>query len=552
MLWIPVRGVPISLAIYQDNASSMEYFAIVPILAFLIVIHELGHFFAARSVGVKVEEFGIGLPPRVKGWKRNGVLWSLNALPIGGFVRVKGEDANDRDPGSLHNVSAWARGWFLLAGPLMNLAAAVVISILLVATTGMQISRPFINSVENESPAQMAGWQPGDRIVSINGESIDSTTQAIDIVNANKGDQTIVVIQRGGETIETNLTPRENPPEGQGSTGITFGDARFSDVQVDEIRSGTAAAQAGLQPGDKIVSINGVEIEAMQQASMMLNAHMGQEITLTYERESEQKTVTLELPAGTLLVAEVSSDTTASRAELYASDEITHVNGEPIASGDAFITTLVENSGGEVELDYVRTTGDGRVEMSTMLSVPNIAELDRTQVTANMGFSLLQTSGFHQLGVEPIGYVTHESVPMNRVVQEGWGQFTGLIGGTIDALRTTFSGNAPLESFVGPIGMSQMTGELINSADGNVVPVLLQLTMLISISLGLFNLLPIPALDGGRLVFVIIEILRGGKRVPPEKEGAVHMVGMLLLLGLIFFIAFGDVSRIINGESIFP
>lgn len=530
----------------------MEYLAIVPILAFLIVIHELGHFFAARSVGVKVEEFGIGLPPRVKGWRRNGVLWSLNALPIGGFVRVKGEDANDREPGSLHNVSAWARGWFLLAGPLMNLAAAVILSIILVATTGIQVSKPFINSVENESPAQMAGWQPGDRIVSIDGDSIDSTSQAIDVVNANVGDEITVVIQRGDETIETSVTPRENPPQGQGSTGITFGDGRFSNVQVDVVRPDTPAANAGLQPGDQIVSINGTEIEAMAQAIGILDAHIGQDVSLTYERDGEQSTIELTVPEGSLPVTDVTSGSPAARAELYASDEITHVNGEHITTGQAFISTMIDHSGQDVELDFVRTTTDGRVEMSTTLSVPNIADLERTQVLANLGLALLQPSGFHEIGIEPIGYVTYESVPANRIVQEGWGQFTGLITGTVDALQMTFSGGAPLDSFVGPIGMGQMTGELISQANGNVLPVLLNLTMLISIALGLFNLLPIPALDGGRLVFVIIEILRGGKRVPPEKEGAVHMIGMLLLLGLIFYIAFGDISRIISGESIFP
>lgn len=530
----------------------MEYLAIIPILAFLIVIHELGHFFAARSVGVTVEEFGIGLPPRVKGWKKGGVLWSLNALPIGGFVRVKGEDANDREPGSLHNVSAWARGWFLLAGPLMNLAAAVLISILLVATNGVQDTKPFISQVAPNSPAQQAGWQPGDRIVSIDGERIDSTSHAIDVVQSSRGEEVVVVLQRGGETIETTVTPRENPPSGQGSTGITFGDGRFSDVQVDVVRPNTPAAEAGLLPGDRIVSINGVEIEAMAQAIVLMDAHIGGEVTLTYEREGEQSTVNLAVPDASLPVTNVVANSPAADAELYASDEITHVNGEPITTGQDFITTMIDSSGQDVELSFTRTTNEGPVDMTTTMSVPNVAELERTQVLANLGLSLLQPSGFHEIGIEPVGYVTYVSVPASQWVQEGWSQFTFFISGTISGLQQAFSGEAPLDSFVGPIGMGQMTGELIQQSNGNAVPALLNLTMLVSIALGLFNLLPIPALDGGRLVFVIIEILRGGKRVPPEKEGAVHMIGMILLLGLIFYIAFGDVSRILDGDSILP
>lgn len=529
----------------------MQYLAIVPILAFLIVIHELGHFFAARSVGVTVEEFGIGLPPRAKGWRRNGVLWSLNWLPIGGFVRVKGEDANDREPGSMQVASPWARGWFLIAGPLMNLIAAVVISIILVATTGVQIERPFISTVEQDSPAMAAGWQPGDRIVSIEGEEIGTTQEAIDIVNGNVGEEITVVIQRGGETITTELTPRENPPEGQGATGITFGDGRFSNVQVNEIRPHTPAAEAGLLPGDEILTINGIEIEAMAQAVGIMDAHIGEEVTLTYDRDGQQMSATIAVPEASLPVTSVESGSPASSAELYSSDQITSINGEPISTGQQFLSTMVAESNNQVEIGFVRTTNDGPVELTTTMDVPNLAAIERSQVLPTLGLQLLQPSGFHEIGIEPIGQVSYESVPASEIIPEGWNQFKFIITGTLDALQTVFTGGAALDSFVGPIGMGQMTGELLDAADGNVLPILLNLTMLISISLGLFNLLPIPALDGGRLVFVILEILRGGKRVPPEKEGAVHMVGMLLLLGLIFVIAFMDIGRLVDGESIF-
>lgn len=529
----------------------MNYLIIIPILAFLIVIHELGHFFAARSVGVQVEEFGIGLPPRIKGWRKGGVLWSLNALPIGGFVRVKGEDANDREPGSMQVASPWARAWFLLAGPMMNLLAALIISMILVATTGVQTERPFISNVAPDSPAMMAGWQPGDRIVSINGQSIDSTAHAIDVVRANAGSEIRVVIQRGDESLDTSLTPRKHPPEGQGSTGITFGDGRFSDVQVDRIRPGTPAAEAGLQPGDRIIAIDGVKIEAMAQAMAMLNARIGAPVSITYERSGTSNTIDVTLPEASLPVTEITAGSPAARSGLYATDEIVTINGQRVDDGQVLIDAMITHSGEPVEIGYIRTTESSRIEDTTILHVPDVSALDRSQVLANLGMGLQQPSGFWQLGVIPIGHVSFEPVPANRIVQEGWNQFAGLITGTYDALRTTFSGGAPLDSLVGPIGLGQMTGELLNSANGNTIPILLNLSMLISISLGIFNLLPIPALDGGRLIFVAIEILRGGKRVPPEKEGYVHMLGMILLLGLMFFIAYGDVARLLHGDAFF-
>ncbi|MCC2629223.1 MAG: rane-associated zinc metalloprotease, partial [Thermomicrobiales bacterium] len=93
---------------------------IIPILAVLILVHEIGHFVAARLIGVKVEEFGIGIPPRIKGWRRNGVLWSLNWIPFGGFVKVLGEDGKNAAPESINAKSPAQRAFFLVAGSAMN------------------------------------------------------------------------------------------------------------------------------------------------------------------------------------------------------------------------------------------------------------------------------------------------------------------------------------------------------------------------------------------------------------------------------------------------
>lgn len=530
------------------------YLAIIPILAILIVLHELGHFWAARSVGVKVEEFGLGLPPRIKGWRRDGVLWSLNALPIGGFVRVKGEDAADMEPGSMNVASPWARGWFLVAGPLMNLVTALVLGILLIGLQGVPVSDSYITiaAVEPNSPAADAGWLPGDRILSINDQKMDSTQQTISYVRSHTGEPLEVQIQRGNEIFATTVTPRTDPPAGEGSTGITFGDSRLSDVHVQSVSEGSIADKAGLRPNDEIVRIGDVEVVSLGQAVGTIDSLAGQTAKVTVLRDGQEHTVEFAVPGPSLTIREdVRADSPAGRAGLYRTDQIVAINGEPISTGNAFVNTMVALSGQEAEFSIVRTTVDGPEQMTISLAVPNLEDIRREQVPDALGLSLWQPSAFRAMGVSTVGYPLFEKVGASRIIPESWNQFTTIIGGTVSGIQQLFSGQAPLDSLMGPIGIAQFTGDYLATTPVNPAIVLLQISMFISVSLGLLNLLPIPALDGGRLLFVVLEILRGGKRIPPEKEGAVHMVGMLMLLALIAFIAFGDVSRILNGDGFF-
>jgi regulator of sigma E protease len=124
---------------------------IIPILAFLILIHEFGHFFSARMVGVKVEEFGIGIPPRAKGWVWRGVTWSLNWIPFGGFVRVKGEDGANMEPDSMNAKKPHQRAFFLAAGAGMNVLFAIVLMILVVGVEGVTHQRTYIEYVAGGS-----------------------------------------------------------------------------------------------------------------------------------------------------------------------------------------------------------------------------------------------------------------------------------------------------------------------------------------------------------------------------------------------------------------
>lgn len=529
---------------------------IIPILAFLILAHEFGHFIAARSVGVTVEEFGIGIPPRAKGWRWKGVLWSLNWIPFGGFVRVKGEDANDMSPDSMNAKSPWQRGWFLLAGPLMNFLVAILLSIVLIGFQGLpsETNRIYIGQVAEGSPAFDAGWQPGDAIVAVDGTAITSTGQLRDLIGQHAGSQTEVTILRGDKELTTTVTPRKNPPANQGATGITMGEGINSTVTIREVDAGSAAAKAGLQPGDRVVAIDGVRLDSWLQAQNLLAANGGKAASVTFQRNGQEQTVSLAVPELTIQLTAVASGSAAAKAELYPGDRITAIGGVKVSDGVSFQQALIAASGKTVQVEFFRNVNEnGAVtskKLTSPLTVPEIGG-DDNPVEA-IGVNAAQDNPFTIVGTGVSYQNVYERVAAARVIPEGWNQFWGIVTGTADGLKRMATEGVNTEELAGPVGMGQLTSELLTRSAAPKWVTIVQITTFISVSLGVLNLLPLPALDGGRLMFVIVEILRGGKKIAPEKEGMVHLAGMVILLGLMFFIAFGDVQRLFSGTSLLP
>lgn len=206
--------------------------AVIPVLGLLIFVHELGHFLAARWMGIQVLEFGFGYPPRMlKLFERNGVVYTLNWLPFGGFVRMAGEDGDFESEGSLAAAPPWRRIVVLFAGPFMNLlTAAVIFAVLLLAGTpqfvGDANTLPVeILAVAPGSPAEQAGLQIGDVIESMNGQTVRGAEAVSAAIKANAGQEVVIVLQRQDETVTVTLIPRrpEEIPEGQGAAGVQIG-----------------------------------------------------------------------------------------------------------------------------------------------------------------------------------------------------------------------------------------------------------------------------------------------------------------------------------------
>jgi regulator of sigma E protease len=436
---------------------------IIPILAVLILVHEIGHFVAARLIGVKVEEFGIGIPPRIKGWRRNGVLWSLNWIPFGGFVKVLGEDGKATDPESINAKSPAKRAFFLVAGSAMNFLLAFVLMILVVGFQGVSRSNVYIASVVPGSPAAAAGWNTGDRIVEVAGVPVESSTDVGARAREFGGKPMSVVVERNGEAVETSVVPRLNPPAGEGPTGVGITDSPIADASVAAVSASSPASQAGFQPGDRIVAIGSQQVSDPYALQFALTNASGTTISVEVIRSGEHATVSLAVPE-------------------------------------------------------LQPEGD-----------------------------LLTQLGL-DLAIKP----RFDRVPLGSIVPVGVAQAWEQSGQMLSGIRDLVTGRAPLDQIAGPLGMGQITSEIVSASPLPLWVTLAQLAILLSLNLAVLNLLPLPALDGGRLLFVIVEVLRGGKKLAPEREGIVHVAGLILLLGFMVIVLVLDALRIYEGRSFLP
>src|SRR3989338_10684278 len=208
------------------------------ILTVLVLIHEAGHFFVAKKLGIKVEEFGFGLPPRAFGIKKGETTYSINWLPIGGFVKLYGEDqagagkitnqksqiTNHKDINrAFFSRPVWQRALVVGAGVVMNFLLAVLILTYFFGISGVQSpgNKVFVTDVVKDSPAQKAGLKTGDQIVSINDEKITSPSQLVSITKQHLGEKITLKVSRESKSQRNvEVIPRKNYPSDQGPMGV--------------------------------------------------------------------------------------------------------------------------------------------------------------------------------------------------------------------------------------------------------------------------------------------------------------------------------------------
>ena len=442
------------------------------VLGIMVLVHEFGHFLAAKSFGVRVEVFSIGMGKRLFGFKRGDTDYRISILPIGGYVKMSGEAAGDGvpgtvdapsspepDPGDFTSHPRWQRILIGLSGPFSNfiLAFALMTGLYMmhneVPTFYSQAS--VVEMVAPDSPAAKAGIQPGDRIVRFDGEQ-NPTWEQLDIRAGLDANTTIPVsVERNGQIVQTSLTVQNagTSDEFDSKTLGLLPQVQGHPLKVQAVEPSMPAAKAGLKANDIIASVDGHRFTYVGSMLAYLQQTAGRPVDLTVQRGSE-----------TL-----------------------HFQVQPALSDDG-------SGHNTYRLGFLPAPPPYTVEQ---LSLPEAA---RRSVKTNL-------------------------------------QYSGLI---IEVLRKLFTKRAAVQNLSGPIGIARQTGEAITMPGWQPI---IGLMALISLNLGIFNLLPIPILDGGMIVLLLIEgVLR--RDLNQEFKERVYQVAFVVLILFAAFVMFNDVTKL--------
>ena len=440
---------------------STKMLAFLAGLAALIFVHELGHFLAARKAGVIVEKFALGFGPKIFGFTKGGTEYLIAAIPLGGYVKMKGEEVGEEgtdEKGSFAAAPVGHRLAIAFAGPLFNILFAISIYYF-VYLMGVPTLTPVVGTVNDDSPALDAGLQTGDRILAIEDEEILYWEQLQKIVHESPGQTLNFKLERN-----SNI---ENVPIVPVAEEITdlFGDKELVGLigitplvhNITLVKANTPAAQAGMQEGDILLKVDETEIFGWGNLKTAAIDKPRQELSFHVLRNGTKRVLKI--------------------------------------TPEAKITKDLQ--GKEIEIGM--------------------------------------------LGIGMSGEMTQEKYGFLGAFKRALEETGKLIFLIAVSIKKMIWGSIPADSIGGPILIFQIYGEQAEQGFNELI----RLTALLSINLGLLNLLPIPVLDGGHIFFFLIEILKG-KPVSERNRERANQVGLFMLIGLMVFAFYNDIIRVIS------
>lgn len=419
-------------------------------IGILIFVHELGHFIAARTRGIRVLKFSLGFGPKIIGKKVGDTEYLISALPLGGYVKMAGENITEETsmaPDEFSAKSVSDRALVVLSGPIMNILIAFIL-MPLVFFIGIKMPAfleepPIVGFVEEGSPAESGGILVGDRILKIDGKNVSNWMDVGTIISTRPDLGIKIKVERSGGVQDVLLEKKGEAPHGE-YAGI------LPDIPavIGKVNEGYPAEKAGLREGDRLIEIDGNPVGNWYQLSSYIRSHEEKDINITALR------------------------------------------------GDDTITVTVRP---------VRDKGTGYGVIGIMNQQKTLAK---------------------KFGV--IDSIKHGILRMYEL--------TVL---TFEVLARLLSLNLSIETLGGPILIAKLTGEAAQSGISDLIAFM----AFMSLQLGILNLLPIPVLDGGWVVFLLIEKIKGSPISRRTMEIA-QTVGFALLITLIIIVSYNDILRV--------
>nr|WP_295901049.1 RIP metalloprotease RseP [uncultured Bdellovibrio sp.] len=549
----------------QSGLSAIIPFVIL--LGILIFVHELGHFLVARWCGVRVEVFSLGFGKKLLKYKKGDTVYALSMIPLGGYVKMFGEQPGDHiaeedKKYSFTHKNVWQRIAVVLAGPLMNFFFAIVI-FFAVALIGEDAKTPVTGDIAASSPAYAAGFRSGDKIVSINEKPVTTWEdfQKGLSLKENHDLHIDVVVQREGTGEEAKIaTTAKSEPNPNVLSSFEFmanvdGLTPYSAGTTIGVLGGSPLAALGLKTGDTITSLNGQKISYWRQLEPALEKLNTKEpltievlgmregdkvekpITVTLAPLESMKTFTMQglgLESSELYLSKVIDGSPAQAAGLHAMDRLVTINGVKLQKWDDVISNIKSFD------------GKNPVDISVLRDGQTVS----LKITPKMTTQMLPTGTEEKrytIGIAPIANIAAPELMVLRTSNIGDALIRGVQKTWDVSVMTVMSFVRLFQAKISPknIGGVISIGQAASETFKIGITQFLQMMAIISVNLFILNLMPVPVLDGGHLVFYIIEIVKGAPLSMKKMEVA-QQVGLAILMSLMIFALFNDFTRLLG------
>ncbi|MCE9523241.1 MAG: RIP metalloprotease RseP [Alphaproteobacteria bacterium] len=457
------------------------------VITLVVFVHELGHFLAARYFGVRVESFSIGFGRAVAGFKDSyGTHWKIGWLPLGGYVKFWGDESVSSTPdhekleraseaeraGSFHHKPLYQKAIIAVGGPVANFILALFILSGMYLIYGDYVVSPQIGRLLKGAPAEAAGFQIGDTLLSIDGAKIYEFDDIVSSVSVAQGRELDVLVRRGTEEMSLKVTPQpieKRDPFGAKVMDAGIGIGPVTPGDIKEISPGSPAEAAGLKAGDVVYEVDGRPLESFADVAKAIADSAGRTIHLTVSRE-------------------VANSKKPGERETLKFE----ITPKAVASTAAGMDQTISDSTG---------------------IVPRIPGAPKSVISVTFG---------------PIDAVERAASRIRFIVVK-----------TLNFIGQLLTGTGDYQQLSGPIGIAKVSGQVLLVFG---VVALINLAAVLSVSIGLLNLFPIPMLDGGHLLYYGIEAVRG-RPLGERAQELGFQIGFMLVVSLMLFATWNDVTK---------